>query len=83
MTVGEIYEHLRALNAPSTIIEKAPSAGLYQGQTDEQEMGIKYSDVDKYLRGEQIPDDVKSKIERAKARAGHKLRMPLKFGENV
>ena len=83
LTVGEIYEHLRALNAPSTIIEKAPSAGLYQGQTDEQEMGIKYSDVDKYLRGEQIPDDVKSKIERAKARAGHKLRMPLKFGENV
>ena len=83
LTVGEIYEHLRALNAPSTIIEKAPSAGLYQGQTDEQEMGIKYSDVDKYLRGEQIPDDVKSKIERAKERAGHKLRMPLKFGENV
>ena len=81
LTVGEIYEHLRALNAPSTIIDKAPSAGLYQGQTDEQEMGIKYSDVDKYLRGEQIPDDVKSKIERAKARAGHKLRMPLKFGE--
>ncbi len=83
LTVGEIYEHLRYLGAPSTIIEKAPSAGLYQGQTDEQETGIKYSDVDKYLRGEQIPDEVRQKIEKMKSRAGHKMRMPLKFGENA
>lgn len=83
LTVGEIYEHLRYLGAPETIIAKAPSAGLYQGQTDEQEMGIKYSDVDKYLRGEDIPVDVREKIESAKRRAAHKLRMPLKFGENA
>lgn len=83
LTVGEIYEHLRYLGAPSTIIEKAPSAGLYQGQTDEQETGIKYSDVDKYLRGEQIPDEVRQKIEKMKSRAGHKMRMPLKYGETV
>lgn len=81
LTVGEIYEHLRYLGAPSTIIEKAPSAGLYQGQTDEQETGIKYADVDKYLRGEQIPDEVRQKIEKMKSRAGHKMRMPLKYGE--
>ena len=81
LTVGEIYEHLRALNAPSTIIEKAPSAGLYQGQTDESELGIKYADVDKYLRGEQIPDDVKAKIERARDRSLHKTRMPRKYPE--
>ena len=83
LTVGEIYEHLRYLGAPSTIIEKAPSAGLYQGQTDEQETGIKYADVDKYLRGEQIPDEVRQRIEKMKSRAGHKMRMPLKFGETV
>lgn len=83
LTVGEIYEHLRYLGAPSTIIEKAPSAGLYQGQTDEQETGIKYADVDKYLRGEQIPDEVRQKIEKMKSRAGHKMRMPLKYGETV
>ncbi len=81
LTVGEVYEHLRALNAPSGIIDKAPSAGLYQGQTDEDELGIKYSDVDKYLRGEEISEDVKQKIENAKKRSLHKLRMPMKFGE--
>lgn len=81
LTVGEVYEHLRYLNAPISIIDKAPSAGLYQGQTDEDELGIKYSDVDKYLRGEEISDDVRAKIESAKRRSAHKLRMPMKYGE--
>ncbi len=49
LTVREIYEMLRYLDAPKEIIEKAPSAGLYEGQTDEQEMGIKYADIDDYL----------------------------------
>lgn len=83
LTVGEIYEHLKVLNAPETIITKAPSAGLYPGQTDESETGIKYSDVDKYLRGEEVPSDVKEKIEKMKKGAEHKTRMPLKFGENA
>lgn len=81
LTVAEVYEHLRYLGAPSHIIEKAPSAGLYQGQTDEDELGIKYADVDAYLRGEKVPEDVKNRIERAKSASAHKLRMPLKFGE--
>ena len=34
LTVTEIYEFLRFLNAPACIIEKAPSAGLFDGQTD-------------------------------------------------
>lgn len=81
LTVGEVYAHLRALNAPSSIIDKAPSAGLYQGQTDEQELGIKYSDVDKYLKGEPVDDDVKAKIRKSERGSAHKRRLPLKFGE--
>ena len=81
MTVGEVYAHLRALNAPSSIIDKAPSAGLYQGQTDEQELGIKYIDVDKYLKGEPVDDEVKDKIQKAERGSAHKRRLPLKFGE--
>lgn len=81
LTVGEVYEHLRYLGAPASIVNKAPSAGLYPGQTDEDELGIKYSDVDKYLKGEEISDEIRAKIERAKRASAHKLRMPLKFGE--
>lgn len=79
LTVGEVYEHLRYLNAPENIVSKAPSAGLYQGQTDEDELGIKYADVDAYLRGGEVSDEVVKKIERAKSASAHKRRMPLVF----
>lgn len=51
LTVTEIYELLKFLNAPESIIDKAPSAGLYEGQTDEKEMGISYKDIDNFLKG--------------------------------
>ncbi len=81
LTVGEIYEHLEFLGCPSNVIKKAPSAGLYQGQTDEQEMGVKYSDVDAYLRGGEVSPETRAKIEKMYAASAHKRRLPLKFGE--
>lgn len=49
LTVKEVLEFLSFLNAPVSIIEKAPSAGLYDGQTDEKEMGVSYKSIDKFL----------------------------------
>lgn len=40
LTVTEIYEFLRFLNAPACIIEKAPPARIFDGQTDESKMGF-------------------------------------------
>ena len=37
------------LNIPRSILEKAPSAGLWQGQSDEQELGFTYKDADMVL----------------------------------
>lgn len=39
----------RQLNIPEQIISKAPTAGLWQGQTDEKEMGITYNELDDIL----------------------------------
>ena len=72
LTVGEVYEFLEYLNAPENIIKKAPSAGLFEGQTDESEMGIKYSDIDKFLLTGEAESDVKEKIERMHAVSEHK-----------
>ncbi len=80
LTVGEIYEHLRYLDCPLCVIEKAPSAGLYPGQTDENEMGISYAVVDAYLRGGEAPKEVVERIERMRASSAHKRRMPLMYG---
>lgn len=72
LTVTEIYEFLRWLNAPVCIIEKAPSAGLFDGQTDEQEMGITYRELDAYLFGEVVSDAAKQAIQRMHDQSEHK-----------
>lgn len=45
----EIRELARELGVPEKIITKAPSAGLWFDQTDEDEIGFKYDDIDRYL----------------------------------
>jgi len=52
--IGDLYKTqvrqlARALNIPAIILEKAPSADLWQGQTDEGELGFTYEEVDKLL----------------------------------
>jgi len=75
LTVTEIYEFLRHLGAPETFYTKAPSAGLYEGQTDEEDMGISYADIDKFLiSGDLVPG--MEKILGANRKSAHK-RLPI------
>ena len=46
----EVYEAARELNIPDPILKKAPSAGLWEGQSDEREIGLSYSEIDTSLR---------------------------------
>ena len=39
------------MNVPRKVIDKPPSAGLWEGQTDEGEMGMSYDDLDQILYG--------------------------------
>ena len=79
LTVTEIYEFLAFLDAPRSIIEKAPSAGLFEGQTDEQEMGVRYAEVDAFLAGEEVSPEARAVIDRYHSRSLHKLVMPPIF----
>lgn len=45
----EVKELAKELGVPKKIIEKQPSAGLWEGQTDEEELGISYEELDKIL----------------------------------
>jgi len=76
LTVTEVYEFLAYLGAPESIISKAPSAGLFEGQTDEKEMGVTYSSIDKYLAGGEVSPDDKEIIERFHRTSEHKRKMP-------
>jgi len=48
---GEVRELARELDIPEKIIQKVPTAGLWPGQTDENEMGISYAELDKIILG--------------------------------
>ena len=79
LTATEIFEFLRYLKAPQSIITKAPSAGLYEGQTDEEDMGVTYAAIDQYIKTGQANDHDKAIIDRYHARSEHKRRNPLRY----
>lgn len=81
LTVTEIYQFLRYLDAPREILEKAPSAGLFDGQTDEGEMGVTYKTIDDYLLGKTISEHDRAIIEKFHQAIMHKRRMPLVYGD--
>lgn len=46
----EVFQMARDLkNIPDVIINRKPSAGLFDNQTDEDEIGITYAEIDRYL----------------------------------
>lgn len=45
----QVRQVARIIGVPEPIISKPPSAGLWEGQTDESEMGIRYADLDAVL----------------------------------
>ncbi|MCW9732904.1 NAD(+) synthase [Avibacterium sp. 20-15] len=72
----QVYELARLLNVPQQILTKAPSAGLWEGQTDEQEMGVTYQEIDAFLRGEPISAQGRKQIDFWHQRSRHKRRLP-------
>ena len=79
LTVTEIYEFLRYLHAPEFIIIKAPSAALFDGQTDEREMGVTYAELDAYISGETVTEDKSAIIEKLHIASEHKRKGVSKY----
>jgi len=46
----EIYEYAKEMGIPESIMKKAPSAGLWEGQRDEEEIGLSYEKIDVSLK---------------------------------
>jgi len=80
LTATEVREFLRHLQAPEAIYTKAPSAGLYEGQTDEVEMGISYKELDDFLLNGTIGPNYHI-IERSHNATAHKRRPIVVYGD--
>jgi NAD+ synthase len=81
LTVTEIYEFLRCLSAPDFIISKAPSAGLFDGQTDEGDMNVTYRSIDNFFFSGEVNKNDLAVIVRFYKTSEHKRKMPLTFEE--
>ena len=73
---SQVRDLARHLGIPQEIIDKPPSAGLWAGQTDEQEMGLTYEQLDAYFTTGKAPDAVRRRIEERIARNAHKRTVP-------
>jgi len=67
----EVIELAKELGIPKEIIDKPPSADLWDNQTDEQELGMSYKKLDKILRYIEETKDIDDDTYK-------KLRIPLK-----
>ena len=74
LSATEVFEFLDFLGAPREIIDKAPSAGLYEGQTDEQDMGVSYAAIDRYITTGEATEHDRAIIDRYHAVSAHKRR---------
>ncbi|WP_456366569.1 NAD+ synthase [Thermococcus sp.] len=87
----EVWEVAKLLGVPRKIIEKKPTAGLWEGQTDEGELGISYRLLDEILwrlvdlkmpKGEivkelGVPIEKVEHVERLVKESEHKRRLPI------
>jgi NAD+ synthase len=85
LPLGSLYKRdvraiAREIGVPASIIDKPPSAGLWDGQTDEAEMGITYEELDGVLSAMDggdtsgFPPELVAKVERMIAGSAHKRR---------
>ena len=80
LTKGQGRSLLEHLDAPERLYLKAPTADLLDdtpGQTDEANLGLTYSDIDAFLRGEDIDPAVAEAIEARYLSTRHKRAEPV------
>lgn len=73
---GQVRELARLLDIPRQVIDKPPSAGLWPGQTDEDDLGMSYQELDHYLTTGAADPALKQIIESLIAASDHKRQLP-------
>lgn len=72
----EVVELAYKLGIPEIVITKPPTAGLWEDQSDEKEMGMTYAELDNYILTGNGPEHVRSRVDGLNRRSEHK-RVPI------
>ena len=75
---SEVYALARELEVPDAILDRRPSAGLWIGQSDEDELGFSYRHLESYLADgpQAVPPALALRIERLIRGSDHKRSLP-------
>lgn len=76
LTVEEVIKVGEVVGVPEKVLYRTPDDGL-SGMSDEQKMGVKYSDIAKVIYGEKIDEKEKAKIDDLHRKAAHKFNTPV------
>jgi NAD+ synthase len=83
LTVQEVKQIGHALGLPEELVEKVPIDGLC-GKTDEENLGFRYAELDRYIRTGEIEDPVKkARIDDLHAKNLFKLKLMPVFDPNI
>lgn len=74
-TVSEVIKIGEYLDVPREVLYRTPSDGL-SGKSDEDKLGVKYAEIEKYINSEELDNDVRCKIEKLHNSSRHKFNIP-------
>jgi NAD+ synthase len=75
-TVSEVIEIGKYIGVPEQVLYKTPSDGL-SNMSDEDKLGVKYSDIEKYMNNEELDSEISKKILRLHNNSQHKFNTPI------
>ena len=75
LTVEEVIQIGEVLGVPEKVLYRAPNDGL-SGVTDEEKLGVKYSDIAKVILGQEVDQEIYDRIMRMHNNSLHKLTVP-------
>ncbi|MDY5585278.1 MAG: ammonia-dependent NAD(+) synthetase [Arcanobacterium sp.] len=76
----QVRELVAYLGGADAVVNKEPTADLLEtnpGRADEDELGLRYEDIDAYLEGKEVSEEIAEKIEAYYWRTRHKRTTPV------
>jgi len=75
LTVDEVIQVGEVLGVPKEVLYKTPDDGL-SGMTDEEKLGVRYSEITKYMNKQELPREICVKIKKLHDNSWHKFNIP-------
>ena len=81
LTVEEVIQVGEVLEVPEKVLYKTPSDGI-SNLSDEDKLGVTYKEITKVINQEEVPKEIKEKIEKLHKNNQHKFKIPTYLKEN-